>query len=102
MELESLKSSEQLSIRSQKVPVQVEAEICNPNLSTSKAGEKISFESIILENIKKKSTEVRTIKSSKRKVCGGAEIVPSKEIIQRLKEKDEKKAVKNKKNVKLN
>lgn len=72
----------------------------NPVPITSTANkELVSFESLLLETIKTTTNQNKSIKTPKRKVCVGSEIITSEGVLQRLKEKDETKKPLNKKKI---
>ncbi|KAG5874168.1 hypothetical protein JTB14_000605 [Gonioctena quinquepunctata] len=60
-----------------------------PSRSKPNDANDISFEAFLLRTVKNSTNSTQQIKKPKRKVCNGAEVVTSNDVIQRLKEKDE-------------
>lgn len=93
------KPSKQKFNSDEEAPMQVTGAQLRSQPSTSKADPESnnSLESLFLKAINKATSENCLIRKPKRKVCSGAEVITSKEMIQRLEELDELKKSKKKK-----
>ncbi|KAG5887263.1 hypothetical protein JTB14_003831 [Gonioctena quinquepunctata] len=60
-----------------------------PSRSKPNDANDISFEALLLRTVKNSTNSTQQIEKPKRKVCNGAKVVTSNDVIQRLKEKDE-------------
>ncbi|KAG5891626.1 hypothetical protein JTB14_037138 [Gonioctena quinquepunctata] len=67
---------------------EVEKTVEPPRSKPNEAND-ISFEALLLRTVKNSTNSTQQIEKPKTKVCDGAEVVTSNEVIQRLKEKDE-------------